>query len=985
NGRELWSREMPSVGRFPAKYRGGGIAADRDSLYAVVGAECARLAADTGEVVHTYPAPPELLGMPIVENPILTALDVGGNKARPTPNTVGWEFLAVTDDLVLGSVGQPNFAWTGWPEAHPECCAVFALGKARGERRWTYTAAESVSPNAICVRGDRLYLIDQAGRATVERAKLRGRTVAPNAVLKAMDLASGQTLWETREKLDGHLLWMGADVLLVTLGKTSAYAASDGRLLWSRKQPGHPYPVIVGDTVYLGSGACDLHTGEPRRRIDPLTGAEIPWRLSYKGGCGSFSGCPSALFCRSGATGLIDLAGDSGMTWLGQVRPSCWVNMIAAGGMLLVPEGASSCSCPYNYQTSLAMVADRRHEEWFVFPEPGTPPGSRIRTLAVNIGAPGDKRDEQGALWAAFPRPFKPGALTIPLFTRNVPTYYRRNADETEIGGTGRPWLYTSGIEGALQAEIELFFDQPAPVPECGAAPAIDGRLEEPCWGTQHRLLLTDDNQGTDGSAVAWLRHNDESLFVGFRREAARKDNQPVPWRSVTSGPDSRPWDDDSFGIRLWDAGRRTGVYLHLSNTGATFDGRTDPTMYGLIGSDPGWNGPWSRAVQTDPEHWTAEIAVPWTTLAEAGIRRDELSVYLESVNHTGVGPERLQYRYRTLRRLYLFSRLTPVTYRPPPAPAPRLYDVVLHFAEVAAVAPGERRFDVKLQGETVLANLDVAREAGGRNRALVRTVKGVRATERLALDLVPRTELPPILSGIELRYDETTARELARAEAGDGLVAHWRLDAGTGTRAPDSGPFGLHGTIEGAEVLPGPGGGGLRFDGQDDTVDCGTDARLNIPDALTVSAWIKVESHHEDQLHDVVLSKGADAYSIYLHRKDGGRLCAYVRIGPEHRSLAIHMPEFGHWHHIAMTVRDGEQKTYYDGTLQATSAYTGTIGATDTPLILGYHPAFPVAGHFDGSIEDVRIHRAVLSPEAIGYLHGEGRGSMHPHPAARP
>ena len=90
--------------------------------------------------------------------------------------------------------------------------------------------------------------------------------------------------------------------------------------------------------------------------------------MDYKGGCGSFSGCPAALFVRAGAAGMVDLASDSGMGWLGQVRPSCWVNMIAAGGMLLAPEGASSCSCPYNYQTSLAMVPDTRMEQWFVFP-----------------------------------------------------------------------------------------------------------------------------------------------------------------------------------------------------------------------------------------------------------------------------------------------------------------------------------------------------------------------------------------------------------------------------------------------------------------------------------------------------------------------------------------------------------------------------------------------------------------------------------------
>ena len=974
NGRLIWCRELREIGRYPAKYRGGGIVADERHIYAALGTECVKLDAATGETVQTYEVPQQMRDVPVLENPIREALDAGKQKARPTPNEVVWEFLAVTDDLVIGSVGLPNFSWTGWPEAHPECQHVFALGKSDGKLRWSYTAEQSVSPNAICIKGQGLYLIDQTAQAAVQRGERRGEEMPTGKALKALDLQTGETIWQTDEELSGRLLWMGEDVLLVTKGKASAYSPEDGSLLWSKPIHGHAYPVIIGDTFYLYPGAYDLRTGERRERVHPLTNRPGPWQSGYKGGCGSLSGCPGVLFFRSGATGMYDLAHDSGVGWLGQVRASCWVNAIAAGGMLLFPEGASSCSCPYNYQTSLAMVPDKRREDWFVFPDGGAAPGSRIRRLSLNFGAVGDKRDGQDTLWAAFPRPFKPGALAVPLFALNVPEYYRRNADELPIGGTETPWLYTSGCKGLQRAELDLFLGQPAPAPSCEKPPRIDGRLDDECWDGRAPLLLTSDDQATDQKAVAYMRSDDDQLYVGFKREASLKDGKPIPWTGKTEGSDTRPWDDDSFGVRLWDGGKRTGVYLHVSNTGATFDGRTHPEMYGLIGSDESWNGEWDKAVRTEPEAWSAEIAVPWKTLTEAGLRRDSLSAYLESVNHTGVGPQRLQFKYRTLRRLYLFSRLTPVVYDELPQDPSRFYDVVLHFAELEDVGPGERVFDVRLQGETVIDGLDVVKEAGGRNVALAKMVRGIEARDRLTLELVPRSDRAPIISALEVHYDEQKALDMVGQSANQGLVAHWSFDGREEKTAADSSGSGNEGEVAGATRADGKAGLALQFDGQDDYVNCGNGDSINITDELSVSAWVNIASYHEDVYHDVVLSKGVGAYSVFLHRKGGGQINGYVTIGGEQRSLSIHAPEFNGWHHIAMTVRDGQQRTYYDGVLQAASTHSGAIGATDRNLLIGYGENFPSQGHFHGMVDEVRIYNRVLSPEEMQWQYDSGR-----------
>jgi len=67
----------------------------------------------------------------------------------------------------------------------------------------------------------------------------------------------------------------------------------------------------------------------------------------------------------------------------------------------------------------------------------------------------------------------------------------------------------------------------------------------------------------------------------------------------------------------------------------------------------------------------------------------------------------------------------------------------------------------VKLQGKVVLEDFDIAKAAGGPNRAVVKQFDGVVASRALILELVPKTkettvETAPILNGIEIRSTES-------------------------------------------------------------------------------------------------------------------------------------------------------------------------------------------------------------------------------------
>lgn len=89
----------------------------------------------------------------------------------------------------------------------------------------------------------------------------------------------------------------------------------------------------------------------------------------------------------------------------------------------------------------------------------------------------------------------------------------------------------------------------------------------------------------------------------------------------------------------------------------------------------------------------------------------------------------------------------------PHPAPPgtghpPLPHTVRLHFREPEGLPPGERVFNVTLQGKTVLENFDLSREGG----AAVREFHGILIGPalRIGLKAAPGSKAPPVLCGVE-------------------------------------------------------------------------------------------------------------------------------------------------------------------------------------------------------------------------------------------
>ena len=80
-----------------------------------------------------------------------------------------------------------------------------------------------------------------------------------------------------------------------------------------------------------------------------------------------------------------------------------------------------------------------------------------------------------------------------------------------------------------------------------------------------------------------------------------------------------------------------------------------------------------------------------------------------------------------------------------------RPYTVRLYFAEPELEAgSGDRVFDVALQGQPVLTDFDVAAEAGGPRRVVVRQFEQVAVADTLQIGFAPKSG-EPLICGVEV------------------------------------------------------------------------------------------------------------------------------------------------------------------------------------------------------------------------------------------
>ena len=373
-------------------------------------------------------------------------------------------------------------------------------------------------------------------------------------------------------------------------------------------------------------------------------------------------------------------------------------------------------------------------------------------------------------LWLAYPRPTSRNrpSLELPVaieeFEGAAP--YHFNSDFRKIDGTERPWIYASGYRRIQRIKI-----QTSPGADIIAyrtdTPQIDGKLTEACWDQTNKEQMMpirfdtpssyyreywDTMRNSEGQTDwCFLRSDEENLYAAFF-DIPQPDRKGKlrPWRATAEGRDSvRMFGDNFYGLAVTDDRNQQLLVFALSASGAEYDGLSSLPADQDV--DPQWDGDWSHGVTADENGFFGEFGIPLKTLRDVGLDPDSLRVNLFSKTDSGA------YGVRSsippgefgIKRCQEF---VPLGLGKPRAAPERSFRIRLHFAELDNVKPSERVFDVKVQGETLLKDVDIVSEAAARNTALIKEVSGVKTSGELMIEFVPKAPSTfPMISGLEL------------------------------------------------------------------------------------------------------------------------------------------------------------------------------------------------------------------------------------------
>jgi hypothetical protein len=197
------------------------------------------------------------------------------------------------------------------------------------------------------------------------------------------------------------------------------------------------------------------------------------------------------------------------------------------------------------------------------------------------------------------------------------------------------------------------------------------------------------------------------------------------------------------------------------------------------------------------------------------------------------------------------------------------------------------------------------------------------------------------------------------------GLAGHWRCDEGQGAVLHDSSGNANEGTIKGATWVRSGTGHALQFDGQDDYVDCGNGASLDLTGPLTLQLWAMPTAANRGE--PGIAGKFFESYAITYY----GNAFFYISSGGNNVSGPT---KINAWSHLAATfdgttmrfyvngIETGAKPSKFPSVKHGGKFYLGCVvgdpGAAD--------PNLRSTAFFPGLLDDVRVHGRALSQREI-------------------
>jgi len=157
-----------------------------------------------------------------------------------------------------------------------------------------------------------------------------------------------------------------------------------------------------------------------------------------------------------------------------------------------------------------------------------------------------------------------------------------------------------------------------------------------------------------------------------------------------------------------------------------------------------------------------------------------------------------------------------------------------------------------------------------------------------------------------------------------------------------------------------------LSLDGDTDYAFANDDVSLSPTDAVTVAAWVKINSNGSTSS---IARKGASNTPAYsLNRESSNNFMFYVHLGSWLNSgTSTTVTSVGEWYHVAGVYDGSEIKVYVNGVLESSSAHTGSMSTTTDNFYIGGDLDSPGWGEFfNGSVEELSVWSKALTDAQI-------------------
>ncbi len=231
------------------------------------------------------------------------------------------------------------------------------------------------------------------------------------------------------------------------------------------------------------------------------------------------------------------------------------------------------------------------------------------------------------------------------------------------------------------------------------------------------------------------------------------------------------------------------------------------------------------------------------------------------------------------------------------------------------------------------------------------------RDAARLHAGEIYRLQLPNLQPGLKRTAVEQRVKELdaiqSLAPLPTGAVLLLTFDKLTFFKrngvqyVRDLSGHGNHGLVHGAQLTAGQAGSALSFSPNGDYVECLNSDSLNLAQAVTVSAWIRVRSWRQ-RTYIVSKDDWNDGHSRgFVLRGDenaAGGIDFTIGSDDWHYGRSHAKLELGQWHHVAAAYDGKITDVYIDGRMSGSSPAPGPISPSSYPLRIG-RGAFALTG----------------------------------------